>query len=166
MTYLHRSSAPQRRVLNKGNPKAEPMIIEVIYARGHENVQSTHRTTFQITREPFLSKRGDCVIAVAATKGAIDLSSKFKEATRREKARITVVIEVNKVKEVVQAKGSKRLTFTHPQDLVVRKSSYVCGRTLAINADKAAFELSKELVDKLRNPQEKVKITLIAETVT
>ncbi len=141
-------------------------VIEVIYARGHANVHSTHKTTFQITKESFLSKRGDCVIAVAATKGAIDLSPKFKETARHGKARITVIIEADNVKEVVKAQGSTRLTFTHPNDLVVRKSSYVCGRTLAVRADKAAIDLSRKLVKKLQNPEQRVKVTLIAETAT
>jgi len=141
-------------------------VIEVIYARGHANVQSTHKTTFQITREPFLSKRGDCVIAVGATKGAIDLSSKFKETARHEKAQITVTIEVDNVKEVVKAQGTKRLTFTHPNDLIARKSSYVCDRTLAVRADKAACDLSRKLVEKLQNPEQRVKVTLIAENAT
>ncbi|MFB0514175.1 MAG: DUF371 domain-containing protein [Candidatus Bathyarchaeia archaeon] len=141
-------------------------VIEVIYARGHVNVQSTHKTTLQITKEPLLSKRGDCVIAVAATKGAIDLSSKFKETARHEKVRITLIIEVDNVKEVVKAQGSARLAFTHPNDLVVRKRSYVCGRTLAINADKAAYDLSRKLVKKLQNPEQRVKVTLIAEMAT
>jgi hypothetical protein len=139
-------------------------IIEVLYARGHANVQSTHKTTFQITKEPFLSKRGDCVIAVAATRGVIDLSSKFKKKARHENARITVIIEVDNVKEIVKARGSKWLTFTHPNDLIVRRSSYVCDRTLAVRADKAACDLSRKLVEKLQNPEQRVKVTLIAES--
>lgn len=140
--------------------------VEIIYARGHPNVQSTHKTTFQITKEQVLSKRGDCVIAVAATKGAIDLSAKFKKTARSEKARITVIIEADDVKEIVKANGNKELMFTHPTDLVVRKSGYVCGRTLAVRADKSAKDLSRKLVEKLQNPEQRVKITLIAETVT
>ena len=146
--------------------KRKHEVIEVIYARGHANAQLTHKTTFQITKEAFLSKRGACVIAIAATKGAIDLSSKFKETARREKTRIKVIIEIDNVKEVVKAQGSSRLTFIHPNDLVVRKSGYVCGRTLAINADKAANDLSKKLVEKLQNPEQRVKVTLVAETAT
>ena len=146
--------------------KRKRKVIEVIYARGHANVQSTHKTTFQITKETFLSKRGDCVIAVAATKGAIDLSSKFKEKARSENARITIIIEVDNAMEVVKAQGSKRLTFTHPNDLIVRKSSCVCDRTLAVRADKAACDLSRKLVEKLQNPEQRVKVTLIAENAT
>lgn len=141
-------------------------VTEYVYARGHANVQATHNTTFQITKEPFVSARGDCVIVVASTKGAIDLSSEFKENARREKAQITVVIEVDDFKEVVKAQGSARLTFTHPNDLIVRKSSYVCGRTLAIKADKAACDLSRELVMKLRYPEQKVKVMLAVEAAT
>jgi len=140
-------------------------VTEVIYAWGHANVQSAHNTTFQITKESSLSTHGDCVIAVAASKGAIDLSPKFKETARHGKARITVVIEADNVKEVVKAKGSNRFTFAHPDDLVVRRSNYVCGRTVAVQADKAAIGFSRRLVEKLRNPEQRVKVTLIAETM-
>lgn len=140
--------------------------VEIIYAHGHANVQSTHKTTFQITREPFLTKRGDCVIAVAATKGALDLNPQFKDTARHEKARVTIIIEVDNVREIVKARGSKQLTFTHPKDLVIRKSSYVCERTLAVQADKAAIDFSRKLVRKLQNPKQRVKVTLIAEATT
>lgn len=139
------------------------VVTEVVHARGHENVRSTHQTTFEATKEPVLTKRGDCIIAVAATKAALDLSPEFKEAARGRDAKITVTIECGGVREVVKAKGCPQLTFTHPTDMVVRKSGYVCGRTVAIWADKAAGCLSKELVEELRKPDQKVKITLTVE---
>ena len=138
-------------------------ITEVIDARGHENIQSTHETTFEITKEIVLTKRGDCIIAVSATKGAADLHPNFKEAAKRSGTQITITVEVGGVKEVVKARGSPRLLFTHPTDLVVRKSDYVCGRTIAIRADRAAKELSRKLVEKLRDPFQKVRITLTVE---
>jgi len=140
--------------------------IEVIVARGHENVQSTNKTTFEITKENHLTKRGDCIIAVAATKGANDLSHRFKAVARSQSARITIKIEVDGEEETVRARGNSKLLFTHPTDLVVRKSDYVCGRTLAVGADKAACDLSRKLVEKLRNPNQKVKITLTVESAT
>ena len=126
-------------------------------------MQSTHRTTFEVTKEEALSKRGDCIIAVEATKAAADLPVEFKEATRKEGARITITIEADELKETVEAKGSPQLQFTHQTDLVVRKSSYVCGRTLAIGADKAAIDFSRELVKKLKNPKQTIKVTLTVE---
>jgi len=137
---------------------------EVIEARGHQNVRSTNKTTFEVTKEAFLTKRGDCILAVSATKGASELHTKFRETARNQNARITIIIEADAEKEVVEAWGSPLLTFTHPTDLVVRKSDYVCGRTLAIRADKAACDLSRRLVERLRNSHQKVRVTLIVES--
>ena len=141
----------------------KPVII-VIFARGHENIQATHKTTFEITKEPTLTKRGDCMIAVEATKGVADLPLEFKEAARKKGAQITITIEAGELKEIVRAKGSPRLLFTHPTDLVVRKTDYVCGRTLAIKADKAASDLSRKLVEKIQDSSQRIRITLAVES--
>jgi len=138
-------------------------ITEVVNARGHQNVRSTHKSTFEITKETTLTKRGDCVIAVGAAKSAADLNPRFIEAAKKEKARITITIEVGEVKEVVKARGSPWLSFTHPTDLVVRKSGYVCSRTVAVKANKAASDLSRKLIEKMQNPLQETKITLTVE---
>jgi hypothetical protein len=136
--------------------------IEVIIAFGHKNMQASHKTTLEITKEPNLSKTGNCVIAVSADKALADLSPMFKKIMRKNEAKLTVLIETGRDVELVKASGNSRLVLTHPADMVIRKSDYVCSRTLAINADKAACDLPKRIVDKLRNPKQKVKITLTA----
>ncbi len=138
---------------------------EVIIARGHENIRSTNKTTFEITKDDYLTKRGDCIVAVDATKGASDLSQISKKILCNEKAQVTINIEVDGENEIVKALGSPELTLTHSTDLVVRKSSFICDRTLAIKADKAAYDFSRSLVEKLKNSKQKVKITLTFEKV-
>lgn len=138
-------------------------ITETIFAYGHENIQATHRSTFEITKDVRLSKKGDCVVAVSADKSMADLSPEFKKNLRKENARVIILIETKEETEVVNAFGSQRLILTHPTDIVVRKSSYICSRTLVIQADKAACDLSRKLVKKLRNPKQRVKITLTVE---
>jgi len=135
-------------------------VTEIILGYGHENIQATHKTTFEITKEAQLSRRGDCIIAVSANKTMTDFSSEFKENLHEEKAKIIILIEAGDAAEVVNAFGSPRLILTHRTDMVVRKSNYICNRTLAIQADKAACDLSRKLAEKLRNPKQKVKITL------
>jgi len=135
-------------------------ITETILAFGHTNIQATHKSTLEITKEAKLSKRGDCIIAVSANKSMTDLSSEFKENLRKENAKITILIEAEDTVEAVNALGSSRLILTHPTDMVVRKSNYICNRTLAIQADKAACDLSRDLVKRLRNPKQKVKVKL------
>jgi hypothetical protein len=138
-------------------------ITEIIFAYGHRNIQATHESTLEITKESELSKKGDCIIAVSANKAIADLNPKFRGILRNENAKITMLIEAGGIVEAVNAFGSRRLVLAHPTDIVVRKSSYVCSRTLAINADKAAWDLSRKLVERLRDPKQKVKITLIVE---
>jgi hypothetical protein len=139
---------------------------EVIIAHGHENIQSNNKTTFEVTKETHLTKKGDCIIAVEATKGAVDLSQKFKDFVRSDCAQIIIELEVDGERETVKAWGSSGLTLTHPTDLVIRKGNFVCNRTLAIKTDKTACNFSRRLIEKLQNPNQKVKITLTAERVT
>jgi hypothetical protein len=135
-------------------------ITEVIIANGHENVLSTNKTTLEITKETHLTKKGNCILAVSANKGLADLTSEFKEALRKDNARLTVTIETGNIIEIVKASGNPQLILTHPTDMVIRKSSYICDRTLAIQADKAAVDVSRKLVEKLTNPEQEAKITL------
>lgn len=135
-------------------------ITEIILANGHSNVQATNKTTLEITKEAQLSRMGDCIIAVSADKAMLDLSSRFKENLCRENVKIKVLIEAGESVEVVNAFGTSQLVLTHPTDMVVRKSNYICSRTLAIQADKAAYDLSRKLAERLKDPKQKVKITL------
>jgi hypothetical protein len=138
-------------------------ITVVLFARGHENILATHKTTFEITKDKSLSKRGDCIVAVESTKAASDLPTEFKKTAKKENSDITVIIEADGLKERINAKGNQDLQFTHPTDLVVRKSDYICNRTLAIKADKAAVDISRQLIEKLKDPNQIIKVTLTVE---
>ncbi len=135
---------------------------EAIVGYGHKNVQATHKTTLEFTKDKHLSKKGDCIVAVAADKALADLSAEFKENLRKPHAKLIILIEADGVIDQVNADGSPQLILSHPTDMVIRKTDYICNRTLAVHADKAAQDLSKALVEKLKTPQQKVKITLIA----
>ena len=113
------------------------------------------------TKDKDLSETGDCIVAVVADKAVVDLSQQFKDALRKPNAKLTIIIEADGLQEQVIAFGSPKLILTHPNDMVIRKSNYICNRTLAIHADKSANELSRELVEKLKSAKQKAKITLI-----
>ena len=135
-------------------------ITETIVGYGHENIQATHRATLEFTKDAHVSRNGDCILVVSADKAPRDLSFEFKEALNNSNAKLTIIIEADGVTEQVQAQGNPHLALTHPTEMVIRKSDYVSDRTLAVHADKAAKDLSRELVEKLKNPHQKVKITL------
>ena len=138
-------------------------LKEVILAHGHENISATHETTIEFTKETRLSESGDCIVAVSANKALGDLSPAFKKNLLKDHADITISVEAGGVTETLRAHGSSRLILTHPTDIVVRKSSYVCNRTLAIRADKSASELSRDLVKQLKNNKQNVIITMTME---
>ena len=125
------------------------MLVEKIIARGHFNVRSLHGTTFEVTKESHLTPKGDCIIAVCADRTMPDFSTEFKEALRKPDAVLHIVVRCGGLEEKIVAYGHPDLILTHPTDLVVRKSSFICSRTLAIHADKAAVDFSRRLVEKL-----------------
>jgi hypothetical protein len=135
-------------------------LTEIIFGYGHENILATHKSTLEFTKDTHLSRNGDCIIAVGADKALADLSTQFKENLRKPNAKLTVSIEAAGVSAQVKAHGSPQLGLTHPTETVIRKSDYASDRTLAVRADKAAADLPRKLVEKLRNPRQRVKITL------
>lgn len=138
-------------------------ITEIFWALGHPNILAIHPTTLMFTKDKHVSKNGDCIVAVAANKSLLDLTKEFKETLRRPNTRLTIIIEVENLEEQIKAIGSSSLILNHPTDFVVRKSGYICNRTLAICADKASSDLSRELIKKIENPKQKIKIILTVQ---
>jgi hypothetical protein len=137
---------------------------EVILAHGNANVTATHETTIEITKEKDLSRKGDCIIAVGANRAVQDLNQSFKKKLRKDDAKISILIEVGELAETIRASGNSRLLLNHPKDIVIRKSGFICSRTLAIHADKPANGLSRELIKKMRDPEQEMKVTLVLES--
>ncbi|RLF12420.1 MAG: DUF371 domain-containing protein [Thermoprotei archaeon] len=138
---------------------------EVFKARGHPNVKATHRSTLEITKDPYLSPRGDCIVAIAAEKAARDLSLEFKKLASREGSVITLMIEAEGLSDVVRGYGSAMMVFNDERSIVFRKSSYICGRTVMVKADKAAADLDRRLVELLKDPSVEVMVIIEAESV-
>ncbi len=100
---------------------------------------------------------------MAADKNGRELHENFKEMLTKPTSKLMIIIQAGGEMETLEAWGDTRLTLSHPTDLVVRRSTYICARTLAIKANKVANDFSRELVTKLKNPQQGVTITLIAQ---
>ncbi|MBS3055421.1 MAG: DUF371 domain-containing protein [Candidatus Aenigmarchaeota archaeon] len=134
-------------------------VKEEIVAYGHPNITATHTTTFEITKSPELGKEGSCVIAVRANKACADLSDEFRNALK-EARKLEITLEAGGVEDKIVAYGSPALRLSHPEDIVIRTSDFIDGRTLAILSSKSANEISQDLIEQLRKPETKLKITL------
>lgn len=134
-------------------------VEDKVHFFGHRFITSRHGTTFEITKAEELTPKGDCVIGVRADKACVDLDERLKSLLRTEGCRVEFEFLVGGERFFVHAYGSPRLTLIDPKDIVVRKSSFICGRTLAIRADKAAADFPRSMISKLK--EEKAKGVMV-----
>lgn len=135
---------------------------EYICAHGHDLITAKHETTFEFTKDDFLTNRGDCIIAVGA-KGTKELSEDFKRLASIDLAKITISMEVDGITEMTIGQGNRKLKFDHPTDMVARKSSYICPRTLMIRSNKSASDLDSKFIDRLKNSKSTINIVIMVE---
>ena len=130
---------------------------------GHENIRSNHQKTIEITKESHLTSQGDCIVGINATSSCADLPQELKDKLKITGAKITFSIRVGKHEFVLEGKGHPDLILTHSEDIVIRKSDFICPRTLAIKCDKASDLLPREMVSLLQNPKTKGTFTITVD---
>jgi len=135
---------------------------EVIVARGHRNIKATHRTTLEVTKDKNLTKKGDCIVGVDADKSISEISDEMKSMLKEGgEIKVEIYLPDYGLNESLTGYGSGKLTFTHNSDIVIRKSNFICGRTLLIRADKAACDISREIIDLLRHPAIELNLIIV-----
>ena len=133
-------------------------------ARGHPAVLSTHPTTLEFTKEAVLSKNGNCIIAVGSSVGLRDLPEPMRNALISQSCWARLTLKVDSYRFVIEGHGAHGLTFSHPTDIVVRKSGFISDRTLMVHADRAAADLPRSLVKLLQDPNRRLSVELAIET--
>ena len=122
---------------------------------GHENIRSNHKKTIEITKESHLTPRGDCIVGVNANSSCADLPEELKNKLKNSKTNVHFLIKVGDDEFALQGKGHPNLTLTHDEDIVLRKSDFICPRTLSVKCDKASDLVPREMVYNLQNPKTK-----------
>lgn len=136
------------------------MRFEIKFS-GHKNIRSNHKKTIEITKDSELTPNGDCIIGVNASNSCSDLPASLKEKLQNSKSKMEILIKVDQHEFRVTGVGHKDLTLTHEEDIVIRKSNFVCPRTLAVNCDKASDLLPREMVTLLQDPKSRGTFTII-----
>ena len=120
-------------------------------AHGHPNIKASHKTTFEFTKDCFVTKTGDCIVGINA-----DFSlSELKMLLNNKKIKITIKVD-NQTEEII-AQPNK--SFNSEHEIVVRKTNFVSKRTLAINSNKAAIDFDS-IREKLKNPEQKIIVKI------
>ena len=133
------------------------MVFSIEFkAKGHENLFGTHRNTLEFTKDTNLTKRGDCIIGV---------NSDFSlEVLKKLKGKIKIKMSVSDIhgkliSDEITAEINEE--FNDPHEMVIRKTDFKDKRTFAINASKAAKDIKREIIERLKDPQTIINIQII-----
>jgi hypothetical protein len=132
---------------------------EHIRCRGHPLVLGTHPTTFEVTCEDHLTANGNCIIGISADKGCAGLAPSFRKVLAHDEAVLVTRLECEGIVAEITSRGSSRMTLVHPTDMVWRRSTFVCGRTIGVLSDAVALDLPRELITCLARGKE-MRVTL------
>lgn len=133
----------------------------VFQAFGHENIVGEHKTTLEITSEDFLTEQGTCIIGISANQTLDSLDEEIKTLARLDHTQITLRIRIDDIYEEIVGRGSPGLTYSNSVSMVARTSTFECDRTLMVEADKAASNLSRSLIGRLQDSSTKIQCELI-----
>jgi hypothetical protein len=128
-----------------------------ITAFGHRNILGTHTTTLEITREEHLTTRGTCIVGVRSSHALADIRD---DLLPMKGYHARVLISVDEIQDSITGYIHPNLTFNDNTAIILRKSSFICPRTLLIHADKAAHDLNRGLIEKMKHPYQKMYIEI------
>ncbi len=128
--------------------------------KGHSNISANHVSTLEIITDKTLTPRGDCIVGVSSSLSLDDLPVEIKKNIRKDDSKIRVIISVNEIVEEIFGYGSSQLLLSSKQGIIIRKSAYICPKTLLVNANKAAADLSREFIKALKNPETTINVQI------
>jgi hypothetical protein len=131
------------------------MVQDEVTFYGHPNVQSLHGKTVEITKDEHLTLRGDCIIGVRASKACADLDEALRHRLRSNGSVVKIEIMVGDESFVINGTGDERLTLQNPHDIVIRKTNFVCPRTMSVKCDMASSDVPRKMVKLLQDKDAK-----------
>jgi len=138
------------------------MVQDEVTFYGHPNIQSLHAKTIEITKDEHLTLRGDCIIGVKANKACADLDESFKHRLKSNSAVVRIEIMVGDKSLLITGRGDERLSMLNAHEIVIRRTNFVCPRTMSVLCNKASSDVPRILVNMLQDQETKgiFRITL------
>lgn len=139
------------------------MVEDEVLFYGHSNIRSLHLRAIEVTKNPNLTLRGDCIIGVRANKACKDLNPTLQRLLKKEDSVIRLSIFAGNLSYRLKGSGHSKLLLLDAQDIVIRKTNFVCSRTLCINSDKASLDVPREIVRWLQDPENRAVLNIYIE---
>lgn len=122
------------------------MVQDEIIFYGHHNVLCNHKRTIEVTKDNYLTMKGDCIIGINANKGCYDLNEKLKRNLKKNETFIKFEIVVESENYEFHGYGNDKLTLLNKHELVLRKTEFTCNRTAAIKCNGASSDVPPDMV--------------------
>jgi hypothetical protein len=119
---------------------------------GHQNIQGTHKNTFEFTKDKEVSLDGNCIIGVNADFDVDKLKSLLKSK------QIKMTLKAGTHKDEVLFFPNPDFSDLH--EIVVRLGEFISSRTLGVRADKASIHINRKLIELMKKPDQKLEILL------
>lgn len=131
------------------------MVQDEVTFYGHPNVRSLHSKSIEITKDGYLTPKGDCIIGIKANKACTDLEESIRRGLKSSLAIVKIEVIVDDESFIIKGRGDERLTMLNPHDIVIRRTNFVCPRTMSVLCDKASSDMPRELVRLLQHQEQK-----------
>jgi uncharacterized protein len=139
------------------------MVQDEVIFYGHPNVQSLHARTIEITTDEHLTLRGDCIIGVKANKSCAGLDEALKRRLKSNSAIVRIKLMVGTESFLITGMGDQRLNLLSLHDIVIRRTNFVCPRTVSVRCDKGSLELPRKMVKMLQDRDTKAIFRITVE---
>jgi hypothetical protein len=139
------------------------MVQDEVIFYGHPNVQSLHPKAIEITKDEHLTLRGDCIIGVRAEKACAGLDEPIKHKLKLNSAIVRLDLIVGTEAFLITGVGDQRLSLLSPHDIVIRKTNFVCPRTMCVQCDKASLDMPRKMVKMLQDRDRKAMLRITVE---
>ena len=132
----------------------------VFYCKGHSNILATHKSTLEFTKDETLSLKGNCIIGVSSTHSLSEFPAELRKKIKDSSTIILVKLQTGNYTDYIKGSGNSDLDLSDESAIIIRKSDFICSRTLMIKSNKAAKDIDERIIKAMRNPYSKMKVTI------
>jgi hypothetical protein len=122
-------------------------------AYGNAGIEGTHKGVLEFTQRTSVIPKGASVVGTRS-----DFDPEALAALAIVSKKIKMTLTVKGISETIT--GDVNKSFLPGSDVIIRKGPQSSPGTIIINSDKAASDLPKKMIEYLKNPEERMIVTV------
>jgi uncharacterized protein len=122
--------------------------------KGHKNILGTHRNTLEFTKDNNLTQKGDCILGVSASFSFSSLKKLYSYSN------IKVFLEIDGLSDYFESIPNSN--YCSEDEIVFRRSEFDSSRTFGFRSTKAAIDIDRDIIERLKNPDSVMVVVIRA----